>query len=152
MDLSSKMQHEHSAGAVLFGYFDNEEKEFLLLHYASGHWDFPKGNVEEGETETETVKREIYEETGISDVRFVKGFLEPIHYKYKRQGRLVHKKVSFYLAETRIRSVKLSHEHKDFRWAKYQAALTRLTYKSARDILVLANRFLPNDSKREISS
>ena len=47
------MIKEHSAGAVLYGHFVNDETKFLLLHYASGHWDFPKGNVEAGETELE---------------------------------------------------------------------------------------------------
>jgi bis(5'-nucleosidyl)-tetraphosphatase len=146
------MYNEYSAGAVIFGYFDGEEKEFLLLHYTSGHWDFPKGNVEEGETETQTVKREIYEETGISDIRFVDGFQRSINYKYKREGRLVHKTVSFYLVETTIRDVKLSNEHIDFQWAGYQAALARVTYKSAKDILVLANNFLEYGSKRQARS
>jgi bis(5'-nucleosidyl)-tetraphosphatase len=146
------MHNEYSAGAVLFGYFDSEEKEFLLLHYTSGHWDFPKGNVEEGETEIETVKRETYEETGISDISFVDGFQSPIHYKYKREGRLVHKKVSFYLVETTIRNVKLSDEHINFQWANYQAALARVTYKSSKDILILANKFLAYSSKSESKS
>jgi bis(5'-nucleosidyl)-tetraphosphatase len=146
------MHKEYSAGAVLFGHFDSEEKEFLLLHYTSGHWDFPKGNVEDGETEIETVKREIYEETGISDIGFVDGFQIPIYYKYKREGRLVHKKVSFYLVETTIRNVKLSDEHIGFQWANYKAALARITYKSAKYVLVLANGFLGYSSKREPKS
>ncbi|MGH9950141.1 MAG: diadenosine tetraphosphate hydrolase, partial [Nitrososphaeraceae archaeon] len=37
------MLKEYSAGAVLFGNFANNERKFLLLHYTSGHWDFPKG-------------------------------------------------------------------------------------------------------------
>ena len=69
--------------------------KFLLLHYASGHWDFPKGNVEAGETEVETVKREIFEETGITDIRFAEGFVQPIFYSYKRDGGLVHKECHF---------------------------------------------------------
>lgn len=85
------MIKEHSAGAVLYGHFVNDETKFLLLHYASGHWDFPKGNVEAGETEVETVKREIFEETGITDIRFAKGFVQPIFYSYKRDGGLVQR-------------------------------------------------------------
>ena len=56
------MERERSAGAIIF----REEKRkiyYLLLHYESGHWDFPKGHVEKEEKEKETVKREIREET-----------------------------------------------------------------------------------------
>ena len=89
------MIKEHSAGAVLYGHFVNDETKFLLLHYASGHWDFPKGNVEAGETEVETVKREIFEETGITDIRFAEGFVQPIFYSYKRDGGLGTKECHF---------------------------------------------------------
>ena len=136
------MIKEHSAGAVLYGHFVNDETKFLLLHYASGHWDFPKGNVEAGETEVETVKREIFEETGITDIRFAKGFVQPIFCSYKRDGGLVRKNVTFYLAQTPTRSVILSNEHQDFLWADYLSALTTLTYRSAKEILISANEFL----------
>ena len=136
------MIKEHSAGAVLYGHFVNDETKFLLLHYASGHWDFPKGNVEAGETEVETVKREIFEETGITDIRFAEGFVQPIFYSSKRDGGLVRKNVTFYLAQTPTRSVILSNEHQDFLWADYLSALTTLTYRSAKEILISANEFL----------
>lgn len=88
------MFDEHSAGAVLFGNFSNDERKFLLLHYTSGHWDFPKGNVEVGETEMEAARREILEETGITDVRFVEGFSQTIFYNYRRDGHLVQDRKS----------------------------------------------------------
>jgi len=136
------MIKEHSAGAVLYTYFANDERKFLLLHYTSGHWDFPKGNVEAGETEVEAVIREIFEETGITELRFVEGFVQPIFYNYRRDGNLVRKKVSFYLAQTPSRNIKLSNEHQDFLWADYPSALRTLTYRSARDILISANKFV----------
>jgi bis(5'-nucleosidyl)-tetraphosphatase len=133
---------EHSAGAVLFGYFAYGERKFLLLHYISGHWDFPKGNVEVGETEVRAAKREIFEETGITDLQFVNGFIRSIYYRYRRDGNLIQKKVSFYLAQTQTRIIKLSNEHQDFLWADYHSALKILTYRSARDVLILANKFV----------
>jgi bis(5'-nucleosidyl)-tetraphosphatase len=60
--------------------------------------------------------------------------------------------VSFYLVETTIRNVKLSDEHINFQWANYQAALARVTYKSSKDILILANKFLAYSSKSESKS
>ena len=136
------MIKEHSAGAVLFGYFASDERKYLLLHYASGHWEFPKGNVEAGETEVEAVIREIFEETGITDVRFLEGFVQAIFYNYRRDGKLVQKKVSFYLAQTPTSNIRLSNEHQDFLWVDFPSALATLTYRSARDILISANEFV----------
>ena len=42
------MIEEISAGIVLFRR-ENEKIFFLLLHYPSGHWDFVKGKMENGE-------------------------------------------------------------------------------------------------------
>jgi len=52
------MIFERSAGAVLF--YRNLVIEYLLLRYGAGHWDFPKGEIEPGEKELETVKREVW--------------------------------------------------------------------------------------------
>ena len=60
------MYDEISAGAVLHLMDKNFEINYLILNYSYGHWDFPKGNIESGETEIETIKREVMEETGIS--------------------------------------------------------------------------------------
>ena len=51
------MIEETSSGVVLFRK-ENDKILFLLLHYPSGHWDFVKGKMEEGETPHETAIRE----------------------------------------------------------------------------------------------
>ena len=65
------MYDEISAGAVLYLKDEGPEIKYLILNYSYGHWDFPKGNIEAGETELETVFREIAEETGIKDVQII---------------------------------------------------------------------------------
>lgn len=136
---------ERSAGTVLFNE-NNGKIEYLLLHYPAGHWDFAKGNMEEGEHELETVKREVREETSIGNIEFVDGFRKKITYNYRRSGRLVRKEVIFYLARTKAKDVKISFEHKGYRWLNYEDAMKLLTYKNAKIILEDANRFL-NKSK-----
>lgn len=76
--------NEKSCGAVVFA--RTPDIKFLLLQYGAGHWDFVKGNVELNETEMDTAMRELREETGISDAKFIEGFRERIDYFYKRQG------------------------------------------------------------------
>jgi 8-oxo-dGTP pyrophosphatase MutT (NUDIX family) len=121
---------------------NNPDANYLLLQYEAGHWDFVKGNIEEGETEKDTTIRELREETGIADARFTDDFREKIAYFYKRQGGTVYKEVIFFLIETGTRNVELSFEHIGFEWLPYERAMEKLTFKNARDVLRKANEFL----------
>lgn len=132
---------EKSAGAIIFRKEENRAY-YLLLHYQAGHWDFPKGNIENGEKEIDTAKREIYEETGIQDVEFIFGFREVIEYFYYRNGQKVYKTVVFYLAKTNTKEVRLSYEHKGYAWLSYEEAIKRVTYKSSKKVLEKAHRYL----------
>ncbi len=135
------MQEERSAGAVLFNIKD-KEPIYLVLHYTAGHWDFPKGNIEDGEDELTTVRREVKEETSIYNIEFIDGFKSVVEYMYRRAGRLVHKAVIYYLAYTDILEVRLSYEHNDYRWGVYDEIMDILTYKNSKNVLREAARFL----------
>jgi len=142
------MPVEKSAGAIIF----RKEKGkifYLLLHYPGAshrakkdYWDFPKGHVEKGEKEIETVKREVFEETGLKDIKILDGFKETIKYFFKWQGKNVLKFVTFYLAETKEKEVKISFEHIGYEWLPFEKAKERLSFKNAREILERANQFL----------
>lgn len=135
------MLNEKSCGAVIYLNKDSEVL-YLLLHYEAGHWDFVKGNVEPNEAEKETVVRELREETGITEAKFIEGFKHRIEYYYRRQGDTVHKEVIFYLMETQTETVKISFEHIGFTWLNYKQAMEKLTFKNARELLKKANDFL----------
>jgi len=132
---------QKSAGAVVFRR-EKEETYYLLLHYQAGHWDFPKGHIEEGESLKQTVVREVAEETGIIDVVFIDGLKERIEYFLKVKGKAVFKVVIFFLAQTKTKEIKLSSEHTAFKWLLYEKALEQLTYKNAKEILRKAHNFL----------
>ena len=69
------MMTEKSAGFILItDDFETDDYCVLLLHYTSGHWDFPKGNIETNETELEAATRELQEETGIETFRVISNF------------------------------------------------------------------------------
>ncbi|HRR39455.1 MAG TPA: NUDIX domain-containing protein [Candidatus Paceibacterota bacterium] len=152
---------ERSAGAIIFRkeiFLEKKDKiYYLLLHYPSGHWDFVKGHIEKGESERETAKREIKEETGIKDVKFIPGFIEKINYFFYRNLNdqkdpplsfnqnnkvLVLKEVVFYLAETKEKNVEISFEHIGYEWLEYKEAIKKVTFKNAREVLKKANEFL----------
>ena len=139
------MVKEQSAGAVIFRK-DKKRILYLLLfyHFKSDYWDFPKGSIEAGETEEETVFREVKEETGIEDLKFASNFKKKVSYFYKRDGETIYKEVTFYLVETREYEVKISHEHEGYEWVTYETALGRLK-ENSRKVLMDANRFLNKD-------
>ena len=143
------MEKHFSAGIVVYRKQESGI-EYLILHYAQGHWDFPKGNIEKGESPEETAKREIKEETSIKNIKLTPEFKQIIKYFYKRYpqkskkqetGKTIFKIVTFYLAEAKTKKVKISWEHKGFKWLPYQEALEQLAFKNAKEVLKKANNF-----------
>ena len=146
---------EKSVGAIVFHVAGNKIK-FLLIKYRNGHWEFPRGHVENNETESDTMKREIKEETNITQLRVIDGFREVMSFSYKAHGQelvkrkkdnsciYVHKKVVLYLVQTETIGVTISHEHQSFQWVTYHDAISQLTYQNARTILTLAYKKLKN--------
>jgi len=147
------MPVEKSAGAVIFRK-EGDKTFYLLLHYPSSatraaakeYWDFPKGHIEKGENLEETTKREVEEETGLKDLKLIEGFKEWIKYFFKFKGKNVFKIVTFLLAETKTKEVKVSFEHVGYEWLPYEKALEQLSFKNAKEILKKANNFLPKKS------
>ena len=63
-----KINKTITAGGIII----NEYKEVVIVNQNHDSWSLPKGHVEDNETILETAKREIYEETGLSDIEFIK--------------------------------------------------------------------------------
>ena len=59
-----------------------------------------------------------------------------------RNFRNIFKIVTYFLAETKTEEIKISGEHIGFEWLPYEAALGKLTFKNAKDILKKANDYL----------
>ncbi len=129
-----------SAGVVLFR--DGKKREYLLLQYGLGHWDFPKGIMEKGEKSQKTALRELKEETGISKAVILPGFKATMSFFYTWKGKRLLKFVVFYLARTRQKKVKLSFEHKGFVWLPYNMAVKKATFQNAKNVLRKAERWL----------
>ena len=72
------MLREKSCGAIIYTATDGGPL-FLIEKMQKGHFSLCKGHVEGRETEHETARREIREETALN-VAFVDGFRETIEY------------------------------------------------------------------------
>lgn len=140
---SRRSVHEKSCGIIVFRR-EAEGLKFLLLHYPGGHWDFPKGHVEKVDASEEaTARRELQEETGITEVSFVSGYHESMYYEFNRGYKeRVKKVVVYFLAETKEEAVAISFEHQNFTWLPYEEALERLTYENAKELIRKAQPYL----------
>ncbi len=148
------LAQETSVGAVVFRRVRGGGVQYLMIQYRHGHWEFPRGHMEQGESEEETMYREIREETGLSDFVPVKGFRASMSFTYTAKGQereermaqgrclFIYKKVHFYLLESRGGTVHLSHEHKNYAWLPFDAALAKLTFDNGRRILQQAHEYI----------
>lgn len=134
------MPREISAGVIVFR--RAPQPHYLLLHYESGHWDFPKGHIEAGEEAQQTARRELKEETGISEIRLVDSYKQTLRYFFRQKGIGIFKVVIYYLAETDQAEVSLSFEHVGFDWLPCDLAMRRLTFNNSRDLLAKAHDHL----------
>ncbi len=132
------MKKESSAGAIVF-YQKGSKREYLLLNYLGGHWDFPKGHMELHENPIKTTLREIKEETDL-DVKILRGFERKITYSFKHRNEFIIKDVIFYLAQAKTQRIRLSSEHKGYVWLPYEKALELITFN--KEVLKDAERFL----------
>ena len=141
------MPQEFSVSAIVFR--KNHIMKYLLIYRKPSenfkeNWDFPRGNVEQGENEIETATREAKEETGLKDLSIIDGFREKINYFYRKDNNTIYKEVIFLLIETeqQEQEVKLSAEHDDYKWLNFYETLNLLTHKKSKEILKKADEFL----------
>lgn len=106
----------------------------LLIRHRAGHWAFPKGHGEVGETQHETAERELKEETNLSIVRYLDDKAYREAYFFRRGDEVVDKMVEYYLAEVEGEVVLQVEEVSDFVWLPIKDARKRLSFDEARRI------------------
>lgn len=126
------MINEKSCGAIVYRKHHGNTEILLIKHVNSGHWSFPKGHVECGETEVETATREIKEETGI-DVIIDPTFRETVSYSPKKDTQKV---VVYFIAKAKTFDYCPQEEEiADIKWVEIGHALSILTYENDRSIV-----------------
>ena len=133
------MLHEKSCGAIVYRKYHGNTEILLIKHVNSGHWSFPKGHVEGNETEIETAKREIMEETGI-DVNLDPTFCEIVTYSPKKDTQ---KNVVYFVAKAKNTDfVPQEEEIAEIRWVEIDRAGHVLSYENDRSIVNKAKKFI----------
>ena len=88
---------EKSCGAIVFTK-DAECVKYVITESKEGFFGFPKGHIEKNETELETVRREVLEETGLQ-VEFWDDFRIEDSYPFQRNGETRTKHIVYFLAK-----------------------------------------------------
>ena len=129
---------ETSCGVVLVNL-----GSILLLQYPQGHWDLPKGHVEKDDDNNyETAKRELKEETGISELSLIENFEYRTEYQFKHKGKRKSKQVYWYIATTEEISINLSKEHHNYVWLDWELAIEQATHTETKELIKTAYEFM----------
>jgi tRNA nucleotidyltransferase (CCA-adding enzyme) len=135
---------DKSIGVILYCKFPRSLK-FLILKHRKGHWSFAKGHREKGETSIETAKRELHEEAGIDDAKFIskKILLKEKYTFLNREQFEVRKEVRYYIAGTKTKRIKIDNkEIINYEWCTLKAAEKLITYKQSRKTIKKADSLI----------
>ena len=142
--------YESSSGAVVYREIGDSVRFLLIKNKRSAHWGFPKGHLEQGETNIDAAKREVLEETGIH-INLHDGF-ESVS-KYKVRGK-IDKQVSIFVGTTDDVHTKIQEtEIEDYVWLPYSKAVPFLKFDNDKSILkkafsfLVANNYITEENK-----
>ena len=136
-------------------YKEEEDKNFYAIFYRTSHpiWQFISGGGEEGESIFETVIREISEETSIKiDKEQIlkldsKSSIPVLNitgdYTWGKDVYVVPEYT--FAVDVKDINIKLSNEHKEFKWVTYEEAMEKLNYDSNKTALWELNERLKRE-------
>ncbi|MEM0465647.1 MAG: NUDIX domain-containing protein [Candidatus Pacearchaeota archaeon] len=130
-------------------YIDKNGNIFYLILKRKLHWigfEFPKGGIEEKETNLEIAKREVKEETGQNPI-LIKNHKIKGSYKYPKifadRPGIIGQTYHLFSAQLKSKKIKIDKtEHSDYLWLDYKEALKKLTFKEQKKCLKFVNKYL----------
>ena len=133
---------EPTSGGIVFRMSrDGKDIEILLIQDSKNRWTIPKGHIEPGETAKQTAVREIGEESGLHHVK-VLTWLGKIHFKYRRQDKLVLMTTQIYLVRALDQHEKPQKEKwmNGIRWFTFNDALDAIEYEDIEKLMLIAKK------------
>src|ERR1043166_7118356 len=127
------VKNTHSAGGVVL----NKKGQVLVVNQRGLSWSLPKGHVEDGEDALAAARREIYEESGVSDLELV---AELGSYRRPRLGRdggedsSELKTIHFFMFRTSQAELSpVDAENPEARWVEANKVAGMLTHQKDRE-------------------
>lgn len=132
---------EKSCGAVVFTK-NAEGIKYVIIESKEGYYGFPKGHVEDNETELETARREVLEETGLQ-VEFLENFRIEDSHPFQRNEETRMKYIVYFLAEFSNQFLRAQEsELNSIHLMDYETAMSSFQFESSKRILREAHNFL----------
>ena len=140
------MRYEKSCGFIVYEEID-AKRFYLLIRSVNGDYGFPKGHMEDKETEYETAVRELKEETNL-EVRLVEGFRRQIEYLLPKKTNV--KKQSVYFLGKRKNDDMICQESEvlEAAFVPFEEAIRMLPFDDAKEILKDADAYLESMLQR----
>lgn len=124
--------------------------EFLVLHRADndkiypGLWQIVSGGIELGEKAYEAALREVQEEIGVKPKHFYNTPLTNTFYFYTNDS--VNVSPVFAAEVDDGTAIKLSAEHREFRWLKKEDAISLLVWPGQKEAIRIVNDFILSEN------
>jgi len=130
-----KAQRETSAGGVVFRR-EGGVTRYLLIRDSYKNWGFPKGHLKTGEPPADAARREVAEETGLTNL-VLHGPIRVIDWYFRFKGKTIHKYCHFFLFESRDGepTPQLEEGISACTWHPLDDAVTTISYDNARGVL-----------------
>ena len=128
-------EKQYAAGGIVIKR-EGGARKVLLIKDSYGHWIWPKGHVEKGESPDETAVREVSEETGLKSLKII-AEVGTQQYYFTLKGKKIFKTVHVFLMENTAKE-KLAAQTSEINaaeWFSPEEALEKIEYKGSRGLL-----------------
>ncbi|MCH9704298.1 MAG: NUDIX domain-containing protein [Chlamydiae bacterium] len=116
-----------------FGVIPIQRGKTLLVKHQKGHWAFPKGHAEPGESAQETARRELLEETGLAVTKWLGPQFQEC-YSFDQTD----KRVTYFLAEVAGDLSLQEEEIAESKWVTPRDAYSLATFDECKNLILRA--------------
>ena len=127
------MKYTKTAGGVVL----NKYREVLVVNQGGRSWSLPKGHIKKGEDSVQAARREVYEESVVKNLTFVKELGSYQRHRIALDGgddtselKTIH---MFLFRTSQIELRPRDHENPEARWVKKEAVADLLTHRKDKE-------------------
>lgn len=136
------MTREESFGVIPLSKKSGSWEVFLIQLKHGTYWGFPKGHAEGGESPEMAALRELKEETNLNVVRYLSDKPLTEKYRFTKTGKLIHKQVTYFVAEVDGTVILQEHEVQSGIWVPFPQAIDKATHPEGKSILIEVEKIL----------
>jgi ADP-ribose pyrophosphatase YjhB (NUDIX family) len=126
--MTIKPNHTSSAGGVIL----NPDNKILVVNQNGNSWSLPKGHVEHGEDKLTAAKREIHEESGITQLNLIRELGTYERFMIAKDGgedaRELKTITMFLFTTSQTELLPVDPENPEARWVRKDEVVELLTH------------------------